>query len=348
LRSARSRAGATLLALALAQTASRGDEIFFKNGDRLTGKIVTAQEGTMTIQSNVAGEIKVKMTDIESFKTIDNVDVRLHGGAGVSAKVVDANEADAVIIAPDTPAARTVKVENIRAINPKEGWNGSLTAGALVTRGNTFSDNFNVNVDAERRTAVDRVTAGATYLYGRQKQPGTGEKETTTDNWNVRGKYDYFFNTRLYAYTNARVESDEIARLDLRVTPGIGLGYQWIERPKLKISTEAGVTYVYERFDPPDTPDDGFRDHNESLSGRLAYKLESRINDRFVLFHNTEYLPSFQESDDYLITSDAGMRVTLTGRLFMEYKLTLTFDAQPAPGATETDLRHLISVGWQF
>ena len=40
----------------------------------------------------------------------------------------------------------------------------------------------------------------------------------------------------------ARSARDRIAHLDLRVTPGVGAGYQWIERPDFNFSTEAGLS----------------------------------------------------------------------------------------------------------
>jgi putative salt-induced outer membrane protein YdiY len=324
------------------------DEIFFKNGDRLTGQILRLEGGRLTFKSNLAGEVTVNLTDLESFKSDQPLDVRLEDGSSVRAPVRDAPRGE-VTVAPDTPQARTLSVAKVKAINPKDGWSGSALAGMLVTRGNSNTDNANVEFNFEKRRVDDRLTGGATYLYGRQRDPGTGDKATTTDNWNARLKYDYFFSPRLYAYANTKVEKDNIANLDVRLTPGGGVGFQIVDRPDFKALVEGGLTYVYEKFAAPEEASTTeFRDHNEYFSGRLAYKLEKRFADRLTLFHNAEYLPSFRDIDDYLVNADGGLRVGITGRLFVEYKLTLTYDAMPAPGASNTDLRHLLSVGWQF
>ena len=45
-----------------------------------------------------------------------------------------------------------------------------------------------------------------------------------------------------------KVEHDRIARLDYRVTPGVGVGYQWVEKPEINFYTEAGISYVYENY----------------------------------------------------------------------------------------------------
>lgn len=345
------RAGCIGVIVLLLSNQGLADEIFFKNGDRLSGQIVRMEGGRLTFKSKFAGEVTVNRSDLESFKSDEPLDVRLEGGGTMKAAVSEAAKQGDVTIAPGTPQARTVPVEQVKAINPKDGWSGSLLAGLLVTRGNSDTDNANFEANVEKRRLDDRLTAGATYLFGRQRDPATGEKRTTTDNWNARAKYDYFYSPKLYGYANVKVEKDNIANLDLRLTPGIGLGYQFVDRDDLKASAEAGLTYVYEKFSPPDTTTAAtaeFREHNEYLSGRLAYKIEKKFNDRLTLFQDTEYLPSFKDIDDYLINANAGMRVGLTGSLFLEYKFTLSYDSVPAPGASNDDLRHVLSVGWQF
>jgi putative salt-induced outer membrane protein YdiY len=324
------------------------DEIFFKNGDRLSGRILRLDDGIMTFRSKALGDVKFNASELESFKSDEPLDLRLQDGTTVRGPVVDAKEGE-VRISPKTPAERTVPVKDVLGINTRGGWTGSVLAGLVVARGNSDTENANAEFNIERRRLKDRVTAGATYIFGRQRDPETGETTTTAENWNVRGKYDYFYSPRLYGYANGRVEQDNVANLDLRLTPGVGLGYQFVEREDFKASFEAGLSYVYEKFAaPPEASTTDFREHNEYFSARLAYRLEKKLGDRVTAFHNAEYLPSFHDVDDYLINADGGMRVGLTGQLFVEYKLTLTYDAMPAPGASNTDLRHLVSVGWQF
>jgi len=63
------------------------------------------------------------------------------------------------------------------------------------------------------RAEQDRITFNAGYLYGRQKDPNTGVRSTTTDNWFLFGKYDYFFSKKFYGFLSSRVERDRIAEL---------------------------------------------------------------------------------------------------------------------------------------
>ncbi|CAA9407532.1 MAG: hypothetical protein AVDCRST_MAG64-2099, partial [uncultured Phycisphaerae bacterium] len=238
------------------------------------------------------------------------------------------------------PAGRTVPVASIRSINDKDGWAGTVVAGALITRGNSDTDAFNLSFDAARRTAVDRLNVSGQYLFARQRDEDGGDKTTSTDNWRAVGKYDRFLSEKLYAFVSLGVEKDRIAGLDLRLTPAVGAGYQWVERPDFNVNTEAGVAYVYENY--------ADRASDENISLRLAYHVDRKVRDGVVVFHNTSFFPSVETVSDYYFLTDAGVRADLTDHFFTEFKVELKYDATPAPDASRSDLRYILGVGWSF
>jgi putative salt-induced outer membrane protein YdiY len=329
------------LVFALTAGSAFADEILFKNGDRITGKILSVEGGKMTIDSKIGGELHVDMNDVKTFTTDAPIEIRTKDGQRLTARTTAGDEGTVKV---ERPAAgggtQTVPVSNMKYVNFSEAWTGDLVVGALFARGNTFADQVNVAFDLNRRTEQDRWTFTGAYNFGRQRDPATGDKTTTTDNWFGTAKYDYFFNEKLYGFGNFRYEHDRIADLDHRITPGAGLGYQWIDTPTLAFNTEAGISYVLEEF--------GDGTSNEFVAARLAYHLTKSFNDKVNFFHNLEYYPSLEELKDYLIIADAGVRVTLTSKMFAEYKLELRYDATPAEGASRSDLRHIVGVGWKF
>lgn len=330
------------LALALiAGSSVWADEVLFNNGDRITGKIVSVDDGKMTIDSKLAGEIKVDMKDVKTFTTDAPIEIRTKDGQKMTAKAA-AGDAGTVIVNTGTTAApaKTVSVDNMKYVNFNESWTGSLVAGALFSRGNSYTDQANVAFDLTRRTEQDRWIFTGQYNFGRQRDQATGDKFTSVDNWTATGEYDYFLTPKLYAFGTLRYEHDRIANVDYRLTPGVGLGYQWIDNPDLKFATEAGIAYVCEHFE------DGTS--NDFIAARLAYHVKKKFNDKVELFHNLEYYPSLERLDDYLIITDAGVRATLTARMFAEYKIEFRYDSTPAEGASNSDLRHIVGVGWKF
>jgi hypothetical protein len=72
-------------------------------------------------------------------------------------------------------------------------------------------------------------------------------------------------------------------------------------------------------------------------------------HEALTLFHNLEWLPSFDGPfDDYNLNLDAGLRATIVKRLFAEFKIELRYDSAPARGASKDDVRYLVGVGWSF
>jgi putative salt-induced outer membrane protein YdiY len=231
-------------------------------------------------------------------------------------------------------------LKDIKKINPPPvKWTGSVLVGGMITRGNTKTDNFNALLHLGRRTDQDRITVDAGYLYGREHTNGDGTHETQ-NNWFTEGKYDYFFNPKLYAYGDVRAERDVIAGLDLRLTPGVGAGYQWFDSPKFKFNTEAGASYLYRSYSKDGT--------SESVSMRLAYHVNWAINDKVSLIHDLEYFPGLDRIGNYLITTDAGLHVKLSEKIFTDFRIEERYDSQPAPGKTYNDIRYILGVGINF
>ena len=329
-------------ALALVLTAfAAADEIQFINGDRLTGKIKSAADGKMVISTDVAGDVTVDMSKVKTFTSTEPIELHV-GEKNVIKTTVAAGPQGSVQAAPGGGVAGgPIAIKDIKSINPPPvKWTGAIAANGLITRGNSSTENFGLTIDAQRRAEQDRITFGAGYLYGRQKDPDTNVRSTTTDNWFLFGKYDYFFSKKFYGFLSTRFEHDRIAELKLRATPAGGVGYQWIEKPNMNFLTEAGLAWVYEDFENAESDD--------HFALRLAYHFDKKLNDKVNFFHNLEYLPSIEDSSDFNLNADAGVRVTLTKNMFTEFKIEWKHDNQPAPGAAENDLRYLLGVGWAF
>jgi putative salt-induced outer membrane protein YdiY len=184
----------------------------------------------------------------------------------------------------------------------------------------------------------DRFSLGGAYNFGRTGRGSTGS--TTTDNWDAYFKYDRFWTEKLYGYANIRADHDRIAALNYRLTPGVGIGYQWYETPTFNFNTEVGISYVYEDFDPGD--------NNDFIALRLAYHLTKKLNDKVSIFHNLEYLPAFEDPGDYILNVDAGIRAMLTKSMFAQFKAEWVRDSTPAEDREKNDLRYILGVGWTF
>lgn len=316
------------------------DEVLFRNGDKLTGKIVSAEDGKLKIRSTVAGTVEVDMANVKTFSSEGPVALKLKDGTIIWQPVAAAEKPGEVAIQGGAVAAQTVPIDSIRTINQKDSWTGSVVAGGLITRGNSNTEAVNISADVTRRTDTGRLNLNGQYLFGRQEDPTTGEKSTSTDNWRLGAKYDYFFNEQLYAFGSFGVEKDRIANLDIRLTPAVGVGYQWIERKDFNVFTEAGLAYVYEDYEGQEA--------SENISLKLAYHVDKQLREGLTVFHNLTFYPSIESISDYYLLTDAGIRADLTDSFFTEFKVEFKYDSSPAENSSRSDLRYILGVGWSF
>ena len=235
-------------------------------------------------------------------------------------------------------APQPLSIADIAVINPPPPeWKGSISLNGLETSGNSETEQIGVLGNVAKRWPWDRLSFGIEYSYGRQRDPSTGEKHTTINYAMGTGKYDHFFTKQLYGYLSLKAEHDEVADLEVRLTPG-GAGYQWFQGPKFNFATEAGVSWVYENFKHSPT--------NEFAALRLAYHVDWKPLDPLYLYHRVEYLPAFDDFwGNYLLYMDAGVRLTVWKGLFAEFRYEFRYNSTPAPGRNTTDQRFVLRSG---
>lgn len=318
------------------------DEIVFKNGDRLVGAISTAAGGKITLESVSAGKVTIDMGNIKTMTTDAPITVVFKDGTSITQKLSASQEEGKFSIGQGVVQPQSYNIGDISKINPPPvKWTGSISAGATITRGNSTTQNANVDINAVRKSDDDRITFNAGYAGSRQKDPTTGTNSTTKRMEYGSLQYDYFFSKELYGYANTRAEKDAIALVDLRLTSGVGAGYQFIDVPDLSISGEAGVSWLSENFN-------GSTPSNDTLTSRLAYHLNTNLTPGVKLFSDAEWYESFEDFDDQNARGTLGLRSSLTKSMFAEAKVVWAWDSTPAIGKKRQDVSYILGIGWSF
>lgn len=324
--------------LAVAASVASADTITLKNGDKISGTIGQINATTVQFESPSLGKINIATENVATYSYDQPVTVRPSDGPSVTGAATGTDTTVKV-------GGKEYALSGVKGVNPPaQVWTGAVVINGALARGNT--NKLTVGVDALaglRRNddkENDRFTVGAGYNFGNS---GRGDNTNTdTDNWNVFGKYDKFWTDQFYTYGMGKVEHDRIANLQYRASGQIGLGYQWFEGPVSNFSTEAGLGYVYERYD--------FGDPKKSdyVSGRLAYHYDRMLNEKVKFIHNVEWLPALDDPSDYVLTADAGIRADLTDKFFTQFKIVYKRDSQPAEGSLKNDLLYTLGIGWAF
>jgi putative salt-induced outer membrane protein YdiY len=321
------------------------DEVVFTNGDRLTGKILKLVEGKLVFQSDVAGEVTVDVSKIQTFSSVEPIKIHLKNGTILNQKVLKSDPNRFVIEGGNILQAQEFGISAISAINPpikpEPRWTGNISGGFTLTHGNTNTDSVNASIDLMRRAEKDRILLAVDYARSIQEDPDTGEKKVTENWWKTKAKYDYFFMKNLYGYVDNRYEKDSIANLDRRVIIGVGGGYQWIESDDMNFSTEAGLASLYEKFD-------NANNSNSEMSMQVGYNFDKKLYKTVKFLHELTYYPSLGNFSDFYLSTSAEFRAYFTKQMFANFKALMDYDATPSPGAGNTDVKYILGVGWSF
>jgi hypothetical protein len=320
---------------------ARADEVILKNGDRITGTITQAVGGKMIVSTALFGDVTVNMSDVQTFSTDEPVKIQLSDGTVLNEKIDQGKAGEVMTEAGGSVVPQAVPVGSMEKINPPPvKWTGSLVLNALYNRSSSTTTSLGAIFGAERRSDDDRIVFGAAYQFASQRIAGADT--TTTDNWNIALKYDLFLTKQFYANVYGRVEKDRINFLDLRLTPGGGVGYQWAEQANLNFNTEAGLAWVYQDYTNEPTA-------SEQFSARLAYHFDITVLDNSLKFFSDEqFFPSIQNVSNVLSLFDAGFRLKLTKNMFSEIRAEWDYNSQPATGAARNTEIYTLGVGWTF
>jgi putative salt-induced outer membrane protein YdiY len=192
-----------------------------------------------------------------------------------------------------------------------------------------------------KRTEKDRLLLSGYYVNGKQKDPVSGENVTTEDNWWIKGKYDYFISKKFFVYGDGRYERDAIAKLDRRVIIGGGAGYQWIESDNTNFSTEAGLASLYEKYT-------NNTDSKSHLSAQLGYHFDKKLHPQIKFLNDATFYPSLEKLSDFFLTTTAELRLSVTERIFTNFKVIYNYNTTPASGTGKMDTKYLLGMGLKF
>ena len=316
-------------------------EVILVNGDRLTGTVDAIVGGKLQLRSPLLGMVEIDMIHVDAVTSDEIVTVVLSDGRTVARRLRASAPRTVELQDEQGRVESEVELAQIEAVNPPPEepieapkWTGSVSVGATSIHGNTSAQSIQAGVSLSKREEMTRTSLGGDY--GRAKR----DDETTEDWWRLRGKYDYFFTEKFYAYGEGRYAVDKVADLDRRIIVGAGGGYQWIETERMNFSTEVGLAHVTEKYKDVGSDD--------RITAQGSYYFDARLNEMLTFKHDLSYFPSTEKFSDYYLTTTFELRARLTDNMFTNFRTIFDYDARPAPGKTSTDIKHILGVGWDF
>ena len=333
---------AALLVIVLAPTIY-ADQIMLKNGDRLSGTIVTSDAKSLVLKTEYAEMVTIKWDFVQKIESSQPLYVGTKGGQVIVGPVttsgdkldVATQESGSVAVAKadvdfvrnaDEEKKSEAALERLQHPGLADLWTGSLDTGLGVVSGNSQSSNFTFGLNAVRATTRDKITYYTTAAFSRS----TVEGVTATTAQAIAGgvRYDLNLSDKTFAFGTVDLFNDRFQDLDLRTVLGAGGGYHAIKNDRTSLDVLLGATFNREFFKTFN------RSSAEVLLGQtLVRKLgaSSAINEALFFY------PNLSSTGDFRSTFSLGVVTKLTKVLSWQTSFNDFYLSNPPLGKKSND-----------
>jgi putative salt-induced outer membrane protein YdiY len=324
------------------------DIVTLKDGSVIYGEVIEMADGVLQIKTSASPDnlLKVNWSDVSTLSVNHLIPFHLKEGSVIMGTVTAGPNGTLNMQAEPLKSTMEVPMESVTSINPVIQkpvlYLGNVSGAYTQTTGNSQLRNASLLGEFVARSEQLRLTINGRYVYS--------DNASTLNARNARGtiKLDFFLTKRLFWFASAYFENDLFQDLKMRTALASGPGYQFIDRgdfsgilKDMTFYTEAGLAYFNEDF--------RVANDQSSFRARVSIKLNwPFFDDGITLYHYDEIFPSLQNTSNYFLTMDNGVRFKIWQGFASGFQVTTRYNSNPAIGTGDTDNMYLMTLGYSF
>jgi putative salt-induced outer membrane protein YdiY len=324
----------TLCAALLCGLRLSADVVETADGAKLVGKITKIHGGVVTLDTDYAGEIKVKQVLVTRITTDHAVAVRFADGTGIvgtiSSTAPDKLRITGTGKSVDSPvgnlsATWAAGQEDPDKVALRRKW--SYEAAADVT--GRAGTNSSLGTSYEFRAKLVGPLDVLQYYtaYNRQETQG----EVSADQFKAGVDYADNFSAATSWYARDEGGFDRVNDITFYDIAASGLGYDLIKQKDQVFTARVGLSYRYDEYSTPDTT-------ALSTTGadfELEYLLKAKT---FQITDRIAFDPAFQDLGNFIITHEFALEVPITKSLWKwSTGVTNNYNSRPVGGVDKLD-----------
>lgn len=346
-----------LLVLLCTAALLKAEQVSLKNGDRLSGTVVSMDGKKLVLKTSYAGDVSIDWASVSQFSSDQPLVITKTNKQLVTGTVK--SEGDNYIITtvqgPQTLSKADVAVMRSpadqaayeKSLHPGilEAWAGGGNFGLDLARGNSQTTNLALGFNAARKTTTDTWTINAASIYSTDERLNM----TTANSFQGSIRYDRNVSKRVFIYGAFAGGYDELQNLNYRLFPGGGIGFHAIKTEKTTLDLLGGLGYTRESYTTGVTRNLA----TVTVGDEFTYKLSHSTS----IMQNLYYLPSLNSTTDcttlatcrpYRVTGNFGITTRLNGWLTANLLFNDRYNSQPVPGNKKNDVLLTTGLGITF
>ncbi|HMQ03792.1 MAG TPA: DUF481 domain-containing protein [Pyrinomonadaceae bacterium] len=324
----------SLFVFILCATVDAG-EVILKNGDRISGTILSSADEAIEIQTSYAGVIRIERAHIAkvSEKAPNEIEKTSTTEVDDKSPSADATPVDEAAEASATPRRGMGR----RFASFVEGWEGNANIGFSFTSGNSNNTTMATGLRAFKSVGNDKLNVYFRSLWNSNR--GSGRMITTQNAFWGGGRYDRKIHRKTFGFVSYDFERDRPKNLNFRSVAGGGFGYHFVRTDRTEIDVLGGAAWNRTWLPGTNT------DTPESLVGTT---LKRKLNDRLRFQNSFTYFQNLMDAATYRFLFDASLTADVTKRIGIFVTVGDRFNNDPVGNAKKNDFLFTTGLKWNF
>ena len=343
------QAAATLLLLASAcacglawgYARDKTDVVMLRNGDRLSGDIVSLEFGILTLKTDNMSTLSIEWPAVRSVTSKFDFAIERNDGTKYHGVIATSEDGADLLVTSEAGTVRIpmTQLERISRFSPRfwDRINGALAVGFSYTKSSAIqvgSVNFNANY---RSTTLD----GNLAFSANSTRDSSGK---TTDRVLLTSGVQFLQQSRNFWGLLGSLERDQALGIDARLLAGAGLGRRFVQSQFTELTGIAGIVGTEEWIVDDPNP----RASVEAVVGG-SWQVFRFIDPKTRLDLGLYVFPSLTESGRYRSTGNLALTHKFPHDVTLGLTAYLSYDNQPPePTAEKSDYGMTLNVGWTF
>lgn len=327
----------------LVSAALLADTVDTRGGAHLIGKITKIDAGEITLETDYAGKITVKQSEVVSFSTDAPIAVRLASGTRFDGQVTAAPNGALQIAGPDgtvtTSVGKVAASWNAGGIDPAVDRHWTYEASVDISGKTGNGEQLGTAVEGRAVLKTIKDTLQFYTMYNRQIADGV----KAADQLKIGTDYQNDFAGRASWYVRDEGGFDRVKDIDLYNIAAAGFGHDFVKNAKQTLTGRFGLSYRYEGYGNPATED------VRSLGLDLAINNEIEF-DHSKLVTRISYVPSFDDFANFRLSHESFFQIPLASPAWkLRIGVSNDYNSKPGIGVEKLDTAYFtrLVLNWE-
>jgi putative salt-induced outer membrane protein YdiY len=218
-----------------------------------------------------------------------------------------------------------------------EGWNGDVSLGIALARGNSDTTNISFSFSAEKLLSKKlEWNNRGNYLLGRTADTKNSETIELTSSAKWKHTEDFFTQVEIIAL------QDKFKNFNYRIIPHLGIGYKVIQSEKAEASLMSGISGVFTKYE-----DSGETDYFTGFM--IGNEFVWKISPTAEFVQNLSINSNFSRLNNYFARLEMSLSAAIANGWALKLSMIDKYESLPiGKGIEKNDIIFLTNLSWKF